>query len=80
MREKETVRKRGTDEGCHGIPRIYERKQGTRNRMAAGGGHAEVSEMPWEEEPASRTRRVDEKERSRNAGGKLEEENVHAAG
>lgn len=34
--QKKIERKRGTNEGCHRIPRIYERKQGTRNRMAAG--------------------------------------------
>jgi len=43
VREKE--RERDMDEGCHRILRIYERKQGTRNRMATGG-HMEVREMP----------------------------------
>lgn len=28
-----------------------------------------MSDLPWEEESTSRTRRVDEKERSQNAGG-----------
>lgn len=35
-REKKMERKRGTDEGCYRMLRIYERKQGARSGIAVG--------------------------------------------
>lgn len=77
--EKKIARKRGTDEGCHRIPRIYERKQGTRNRMAAGG-HMEGRETPERKsQPAGRGGKMRKRDRG-TPGEAREEENVRAVG
>lgn len=77
--EKKIARKRGTDEGCHRIPRIYERKQGTRNRMAAGG-HMEGRETPERKsQRAGRGGKMRKRDRG-TPGEAREEENVRAVG
>lgn len=70
-REKKMERKRGTDEGCYRMLRIYERKRGARSGIAAGD-RVEVKERRL----GGRINELDEEGRyekvsTRNAGGSL---------
>lgn len=70
VREKDREKERDMDGGCHRIPRIYERKQDTRNRMAAGG-HVKVREMPGRKNQRVRRKGKMRKRDRGNAGESL---------